>query len=141
LRRDLACAALGLALAAAYWAAAHQVPKSMLSDAVGADGVPKALAVILASFSTLIALRALLGRSHEMPQSKNHLRALGIAALGFVYVALAPLAGFLVSTMLLAGAGALYYGAPRTLGTLAFAAGSAGLLWLVFARMLGVALP
>jgi putative tricarboxylic transport membrane protein len=141
LRRDLACAALGLALAAAYWAAAHQVPKSMLSDAVGADGVPKALAVILASFSTLIALRALLGRAHEMPQSKNHLRALGIAALGFVYVALAPLAGFLVSTMLLAGAGALYYGAPRTLGTLAFAAGSAGLLWLVFARMLGVALP
>ena len=124
MRRDLACAALGLALAAAYWAAAHQLPKSMLSDAVGADGVPKALAVFLAVFSILIALRAL-----------------GIAALGGVYVAVAPLAGFLVSTTLLAGAAALYYGAPRTLGTLAFAAGSAGLLWLVFARMLSVALP
>ena len=69
------------------------------------------------------------------------MRALGIAALGFIYVAIAPLLGFLVSSTLLAGAAALYYGAPRSAGTLAFAAGSAGLLWLLFGYMLGIALP
>lgn len=141
MRRDLACAALGLALAGAYWAAARGLPTSMLSDAVGADGVPKALAALLALFSIWIAGKALFRKALPAERQENHLRALGIAALGFAYVAIAPLAGFLVSTTLLAGAAALYYGAPRRLGTLAFAAGSAGLLWLLFGYVLRIALP
>jgi hypothetical protein len=141
LRRDLACAALGLAIAGAYWALARELPESLLSDAVGAGGVPKALAVLLGVLSILIAARALLRRSADPPKPEDHLRALGIAALGFIYVAIAPLAGFLVSSALLAGAAALYYGAPRGAGALAFAAGSAGVLWLLFGYLLGIALP
>lgn len=141
MRRDLVCAALGLAFAGAYWAAARELPKSLLSDAVGADGVPKALALLLAIFSILIALRALLQKRRSPEERQDHVRALGIAALGFIYVAIAPLLGFLVSSTLLAGAAALYYGAPRSAGTLAFAAGSAGLLWLLFGYMLGIPLP
>ena len=113
----------------------------MLSDAVGADGVPRGLALLLAFFSILIAVRALLRRSGDSQKSENHLRALGIAVLGFVYLAIAPLAGYLVSSTLLAGAAALYYGAPRNVDTVAFATGSAALLWLVFGRVLGIPLP
>jgi putative tricarboxylic transport membrane protein len=140
LRRDLACAAIGLALAAAYWAAANALPTSFLSDAVGADGVPKGLALLLALFSVVIGARALL-RPSENPQHKNHLRALGIAALGFAYVAAAAFIGYLISIALLAGAAALYYGAPRRLGVALFAAGTAAVLWFVFGFTLRIGLP
>jgi putative tricarboxylic transport membrane protein len=140
LRRDLVCAAIGLALAGAYWAAANQLPTSFLSDAVGADGVPKALAVLLALFSLAIGVRALF-RPAEAPEKKNHLRALGIGALGFIYVALAPYLGYPICVALLAGAAALYYGAPRRPQVALFAAGTAAVLWLAFDALLGIPLP
>jgi hypothetical protein len=140
LRRDLACAAIGLTLAGAYWAAANALPTSFLSDAVGADGVPKGLALLLALFSLVIGARALV-RPAENLQDKNHLRALGIAALGFAYVVMAAFIGYLISITLLAGAAALYYGAPRRLGVVLFAAGTAAVLWLVFGFTLGIGLP
>ena len=72
MRRDLACAALGLAFAGAYWAAARGLPRSMLSDAVGADGVPRGLALLLALFSILIAMRALLRRSQPSVKPRKN---------------------------------------------------------------------
>ena len=140
MRRDLAFAAAGLALAAAYWWAANELPKSMLSDAVGADGVPKTLALALAALSILVGLRALL-RKDEAAPGAGSARALGIAVLGFLYVLLAPYVGYVVAITLLAAAAALYYGAPRKWTVGAFALGTAGVLWLVFGAMLGIALP
>lgn len=139
MRRDLACAALGLALAGAYWAAANALPESLLSDAVGADGVPKGLAVLLAVFSVLVALRAFSKKADS--EKQNHARALGIAALGALYVAAASFIGYLVSITLLAGGAALYYGAPRRFGMAAFALGTAALLWALFEGLLGIPLP
>lgn len=139
-RRELACAALGVALAAAYWAAADALPASFLSDEVGADGVPKALAVLLAALSLLIGVRAL-QRPGEAPPRRNHLRALGIAAIGFAYVAIVPYAGYLVSVALLAAAAALQYGAPRRADVAVFALGTAALLWAVFRVILAIRLP
>ena len=139
MRRDLVFAAAGLAFAAAYWWAASQLPTSMLSDAVGADGVPKGLAVALAAFSLLIAIR---GLRHAPPSDyQGHPRALGIAALGFVYVVLAPYTGYFIAITLLAAAAALYYGAPEKWTVGAFALGTAGILWLTFGAMLGIPLP
>jgi putative tricarboxylic transport membrane protein len=140
LRRDLAFAAAGLALAAAYWWAANQLPTSMLSDAVGADGVPKALAVALAALSILVGLRVALRKDGEAP-SASSARALGIAALGFLYVLLAPYIGYFMAITLLTAAAAVYYGAPRKWTVGAFALGTAGILWLMFGAMLGIPLP
>lgn len=140
MRRDLACAALGLALAAAYWAAAGAVPVSLLADEVGAGGIPRVLAALLAAFSLGIALRALT-RPGNIRSPENHFKALGIAALGFAYVALAPLIGYPIATTLLAGSAAYYYGARRPAGVALFALGSAALLWLVFGELLGIPLP
>lgn len=109
----------------------------MLSDNVGADGVPKGLAVALAVFSILIALRR---KPAEGPAALQP-RALGVAALGFAYVALAPLIGYVVAITLLTGAAALYYGAPRRWTIGAFALGTAAILWATFGWMLGIPLP
>jgi hypothetical protein len=135
-RRSHACAAAGLTLAAAYWLAADALPRSALADSVGADGVPKLLAFLLAGLSLLIAARP---DNTEEPQAKP-LKALGVAGLGFVYVAMLPLTGYLVGAGLLAAASALYYGA-RGRVVLLFSICTALLLWLVFAKALGVALP
>ena len=139
MRRDLACAALGLALAAAYWAAADALPESLLADAVGADGVPKGLAVLLAVFSLLIGVKGF--SKKQAPEKENHVRPLGIAAFGFVYVAAAAFIGYLISVALLAGGAALYYGAPRRFGVALFALGTAALLWALFAGLLGIPMP
>ena len=137
MRRNVAFGAAGLALAVAYWFAADALPTSLLADNVGAGGVPKGIAVALALFSIAAAFsRIPPGDAHANP-----LKALGIAALGFAYVAVAPLIGYFISVALLAGAAALYYGAPRRAGVAVFALGTAAILWATFGRMLGIPLP
>jgi hypothetical protein len=133
-RRSHACAAAGLALAAAYWLAADALPRSALADAVGADGVPKLLALVLAALSLLI------GFTKDAESQPASLRSLGVAGLGFACVALLPFTGYLVGAGLLAAGSALYYGARGRM-VLVFSIGTALLLWLVFAKTLGVALP
>ena len=142
MRRDLACAVSGLALALAAWLAARALPTSLLSDGVGADGVPKLLAGALAAVSLWIGTRALLRRAGAADEpAARHLRALGVAALGFAYAACAPFLGYPLALALLLGAAALYYGASARPQTALFAVAGAFVLWLVFARMLGVAMP
>jgi putative tricarboxylic transport membrane protein len=138
--RDLVLAALGLALAAAYWARAAALPDSLLSDDFGADGLPRALAVLLAVLSTAIGMRAL-WKTVVVPGKENHPRALGVAGMGVGYALLAPWLGYPLAVMLLAGAGAFYYGARGRVKVALFALGSAALLWFMFAYVLHVAMP
>jgi hypothetical protein len=137
LRRDHVLAALGLALAGACWLAADALPVSLLSDEVGAGGVPKALALVLALLSAGIAFSP----PSRTPAKEDHFKALGIAALGFGYVVIAPLVGYFLAIVLLAGGAALYYGARRPAGVALFALGSAALLWAAFGALLGIPLP
>ena len=150
LARDIACALLGWALALAFWLGAARLPRSMLSDAFGADGLPKGLALALAGVSTLIVVRALwlqhrgqtpIFRGEENGGLTPHLKALGIVAIGFGYVLLAPWIGFLPAVAVLILATTLYYGAAPRPMAFAMAVVGAVVLWLIFARMLGVSMP
>jgi putative tricarboxylic transport membrane protein len=143
-RRDLACAALGLALAGAYYAAADALPRSLLADGVGADGVPKLLAAALAALSVAIGARSLVAAPQAGDATRGlagRLRALGVAGLGVAFVALAPALGYPLAAALLLFTAARYYGAPFGLPLVIYAVAAAAALWLVFARGLGVALP
>lgn len=131
---------LGIALAVAYWVAAGALPQSFLSDAVGADGLPKAYAVVLAVLSALIAAHAW-WRKPAGGERERHARALGVAGLGAVYAALAAFIGYTVSVILITGAAAWYYGARRPLAVGVFAIASGAFLWFMFAYVLGVAMP
>lgn len=144
MRRDLVCAALGLALAGAYYAAADALPASLIADAVGAGGIPKLLAATLGVLCLLLGARSLVAAAPAAGAATafgEHLRALGVAALGFAYVAAAPFLGYPLALALLVAAAALYYGAQPRVPVLVYAVGCAALLWLVFARVLGVAMP
>jgi len=142
MRRELACAIFGLGLAAAMWYAADAIPRSALADAVGADGVPKRLAAALALVSLWIAARALLWRSAP-PASPAvfHPRALAIPAIAGACVLAMPWIGYPLSLALLLAAAAEFYGAPSRARSLAFAVAAAAVLWFVFGRLLGLALP
>jgi putative tricarboxylic transport membrane protein len=140
LRRDFVCAALGLALAVVYWIAANALPQSFLSDAVGADGLPKAYAVVLAVLSGLIAAQAF-WRKPAASEDRQHFRALGIAALGFLYTVGAAFVGYTVSVIVVTGVAAWYYGARRPLTVGVFAIASGAFLWFMFAYVLNVAMP
>ena len=134
MRRSLACAAAGLVLAAAYWLAADALPRSALADEVGADGVPKLLAAMLAVLSLVVCF------SRDAKEPPASPKSLGVAGLGFLYAAIVSFTGYLVAAALLAAGAAFYYGA-RGRNVMPFAVGTSVLLWLVFAKALGVALP
>jgi putative tricarboxylic transport membrane protein len=150
LARDLACAALGWIVAAAMWLGASRLQRSLLSDEFGADGLPRGLALVLAAVSTLIAVRALWQYRrrapshgiHEVePAAGSHAKALGIVAIGFGYVLLAPWLGYVAAAFLLIAATTIYYGARPEPALLAISFGGAVVLWSVFAKVLSVSMP
>ena len=146
--RDLACAALGWAIAAAVWIGASRLQRSLLSDDFGADGMPRGLAIALAVVSTLIGVRALWKPkpgtdpgTDEPGSVLAHARALGVVALGFGYVLLAPWSGYLPAAFLLLAAATLYYGARPSVTLFAVSAAGAFTLWWVFAKLLRISMP
>lgn len=141
MNRDLALGLAAVALAAAWFVAADGLPISMLSDAVGPGGVPKAVALVMGGAGSLLALGALRGKRamDDLPRPA-HGRALGLLAILVIYVVLVPLLGYVVAIGVLAAAVAAYAGA-RGPGVAAFGAGAAALLWLSFVQALGVAFP
>jgi len=139
---ELILAALIAALAAAYWRAADEVPRSLLRDAVGADGLPKLLAIGLAICAIALAARALWHRDgHAGLPLRAHLRPLGIPAIGAGYVVLAPIIGYPAAVAALIAAAIFYFGARAPASIAASAILGAAALWLVFAKALGVAMP
>ena len=143
--RDLACAALGWALGIALWIGASRLPRSMLSDEFGADGIPRGLALLMVAVATLIAVRAFFARRPAEPVEPVplavHARAFGIIALGFAYVLLAPFLGYLPTAAVLIVATAVYYGTRFNLSLVLVAVVGAAFLWWMFAKMLSVSMP
>ena len=142
-RGDLGLGLGALVLAGAWYVQAAAIEDSLLSDAVGAGGVPKVLAVVMGTVGALLALRALLGygAAAAVRPAAAHAKAAGLLGLLVAYVLLVPLLGFALTVGLFAAAVALYAGAPRRPAVLGFGAGLAALFWLGFVKLLGVAFP
>ncbi len=140
---------IALVLAAIYYAAASDLPISMLSDKVGDDGVPKALAVALALVGAIQIVRALLSwrSAAENPPSgavrglRPHLAALGLLLIAVAYVAVTPYLGYLPATAALIYAVAAYAGQAHSLRLAAISLGGGFVLWLSFAKLLGIGMP
>jgi hypothetical protein len=142
--RDLTLGLGAIALAAAYWAAAAALPTSLLSDEVGADGVPRLLAMALAILGGLHVVGTLLRRAPAAPASDGvhpHLHAAGMLAIGIGYVAVMPIAGYPLSIAVLIFAAAWYAGLRPSPQLAAISAGGALLFWLTFVKLLGISMP
>jgi len=136
-----------IVLAAAYWAAADQIPVSLLSDAVGADGVPKVLAVALAICGALLLLTTRLKRqpaeapSSDRDEKRAHLRAAGLLAGLVAYIFLLPVLGYPLAIALLIAAVAIYGGTRIRPSVAAVAVAGSALFWVFFVKILGIGMP
>jgi hypothetical protein len=146
-RTDFAVGAGAIVLAAAYLLLAGRIPESLLSDTVGAAGMPRTVGWALAAVGLLLCVRSVFGRASPPADEETtagvrpHLRAIGLLAILFGYVLLAPWLGYAVATGLLLAAAAAYAGAPRTRNLLLVPALAAVLFWFLFVQAFGIAMP
>ena len=152
MRSNLITGILLLVFSVIFWLGADTIPKSRLSGSVGADGLPKMLAVTLGVLSigfiaqTLLTARMagpVIGHKREAKSADHarHLRAIGMIAIGAVYVVVIPYLGYIVSIALLLLSVALYNGKRPSLGLFLFAALGSIVFYLLFVRVLDVPLP
>ena len=149
-RRELVLGCATLALAAGYYAMATRIPQSGIADAIGAQGLPKAYASILALLSIVLIGRALRARRTAVEAARpandgrpRHvgLRTAGMLVVGALYVALVPWLGYIVSIAGLIVSTIALQGGRVDRRTAAIAVGGALLLWLLFVRVLGIPHP
>jgi hypothetical protein len=136
------CGAFGLAIALVYYAFADALPVSLLSDEIGAGGVPKSLAIGLGLCSVLLIGRAAMtGGAPIRFDGLTHARALGITAIGAAYIAVTPLIGYAPGAALLIIGTALYFGTRLNPRLIVVGVVGGVLLWALFVRMLGIPMP
>ena len=143
---------------AGYLVVTSQIQESMLSDAVGAGGVPTALGWALAALGLIVCVRSLIFRTPKpdiavaasaegddaetTPEGlRPHLLALGLLAILVTYVVITPYLGYIASTTLLIAASAWFCGMPlsRSLLIISFVGGLG--LWVMFDPMLSTPMP
>jgi putative tricarboxylic transport membrane protein len=149
--RDTAVALGLMAIAGLYWLGADQIRVSRLEGLVGAQAVPKGLAVSLAILSVLLiaqdlfrtrrAAGAIGGEEREVSGTHAHLRAAGMLLIGIGYLAVVGTIGYLPAVTLLVLATALYLGQGLSARLVLLAVGLAVLYYLIFVRLLGIPLP
>lgn len=151
MRATLAASGALLVLAVAYWLGADAIPKSSLGGAVGADGLPKLLAVVLGGLSIALAGQAVLearrkrasgpAETEGVPGWRMHAKALGVIVIGAGFVVVLPVLGYAVSVALLLMVIATYSGRPFGPGTVVFAVIGAAFFQVLFVHLLQVPLP
>lgn len=145
----------GIALGSGYLYVASGIQDSLLSDSVGAAGVPNALGWVMAALGALLCVRSVSFAKTEaaagavvMPAKAEpahtgmhpHLQALCLLAILVGYVVLAPYLGYMVTIALLVAAVARFGGAPLNRNMLLISAASGVGLWVVFAWLLGISM-
>jgi len=144
-RGDFALGVAAMLLAGAWLAGANRIPESLLSDAVGAAGLPRAVGWCLGFVGLLLCLRSLRSGATATKEGeaslRPHLRAVGLLAILFGYVLIAPWLGYALATGLLVAAGAAYAGAPRGRYLVVIPLAAAVVFWLLFVFAFGIPMP
>ena len=138
-----------LVLAGLYWLGADQIRVSRLEGIVGAQAVPKGLALSLAILSVLLLAQELwrsrraaaAGTETETPGTTAHLRAAGMLLLGAGYLVVVNTIGYVPAVALLVLATARFMGRPWSVELILLAVGGALLYYLLFDGLLGIPLP
>jgi hypothetical protein len=146
-----------LAVASLYWLEADKIRITRLDGPVGAPGVPKALAYALGALAIVLILRSVvsvfLSRRTALADAattksktgsekmREHVRALGMLAIGVAYLLVIQTLGYTISVMFLILTVSLYIGAPFNVRTLLVSLGGGVLFYLLFVKFLGIPLP
>jgi hypothetical protein len=145
MKKDLVGSAILLVVAALYYVASTQISSSALEDQVGPRALPSAIALLLAIVSLVIGMRALIfAPAHvtgEKDAEASWPRALGILAIGGLYIPVATVVGYWPALLLLLVAVPIYEGMRLSWRLGAVAVGGATFFWLLFSYVLGVQQP
>jgi putative tricarboxylic transport membrane protein len=148
-QRDRLTAVLTVVFAASYVSVARGIEDSLLSDAVGAGGVPQGVGLAMGAAAVALFVKSFRGPAKAgsdpaeaaEPWLPVLLRTGGLVAILLLYALLLPLAGYVVAiSALMLASGWLAGAAFRP--TLWLCAGLGGpLLWTLFDRLLQVRMP
>jgi len=145
MRKELAGSAILLVVAVLYYAASTQIPASTLEDQIGPRALPAVLALLLGAVALAIGVRAMLSApalaAGEKDAEAPWPRALGMLAIGALYIPAASVLGYWPALALLLIAVPLYEGLKPSWRVLAVALGGATFFWLLFGYVLGVQQP
>jgi hypothetical protein len=161
LNRDLGLGSATLALAIGYYLLTAQIPESQLADAVGPQGLPRIYAYVLGGLSLILIVKSArdwgFGIRNSSIESRNSappspeprvpspqsrlLRALGVIAIGAVYIVAVPWLGYIVSLAALIGATTYYQGGGANRRVAIVSISGALLFWLLFVAVLGIQHP
>ena len=152
-RREMVLGCATLAIAAGYYLMAIRIPHSDIADVIGAQGLPKTYAALLAVLSIILIGRATLARRTAVaaeprtiavdPSAPRHVgwRTFGMLMNGALYVALVPRLGYILSIAGLIASTIYFQGGDLNRRSMAVAVGGALLLWLLFVRILHIPHP
>ena len=138
------------ALAGSYSYGATKIPTSMLSDSVGAGGLPFELGVFVAGLGVLLAVKsAIIVFAARRPLDDvddsiapgAHLKGLALLVIGVAYVLLAPIIGYLFALLALIGSTALLAGARLGWRFFLICLSMAATLTLIFVTVMGTLQP
>ncbi len=151
---NLSASIFGILISSAYIWQARAIEDSLLSDEVGAGGVPAGVGLVMLAASIALLFKALLAHAKASRQAtapaegeaadsagRPHRMAFGLLAILAAYVLLLPWAGYIVSMGLLAAGVALFAGARMAPVLAAFALAIGPLLWFLFEYLLQVRMP
>ena len=151
-RREIVLGCGTLAIAAGYYLLAVRIPSSDIADVIGAQGLPKTYAALLALLSIILIGRALLAhrtaaapdpRAISVEVTPRHVgwRMFGMLLNGALYVALVTRLGYILSIAGLIASTIYFQGGELNRRSAAVAIGGALLLWLLFVRLLHIPHP
>jgi len=139
-----------MGLAYGYYRMADALPRSLLSDEVGADGFPKLLAICLVVFSAVLVLMGAFTRpsigakeARKKAATERHaaLKAAGMLLLGVAYLLVVPWVGYPVAAGLLIGAVLLFQRESPSLRLVITACLGGIFFWVFFALTLKIPMP
>ena len=154
-RKDLIGAGIALALAGAYWIGATHIHKSsLIGKGVGADALPRGLAVALAVLSViLIAQNVMQRRKGSLPEDARaspeklaearhkHLRALGMFVIGLAFLLVVGFTGYIPAIFAMICLTAVYNGRPMSWRIAGIAALLTVVLYVLFDIVLHIPMP
>jgi putative tricarboxylic transport membrane protein len=154
-RRDLIGAGIALALAGAYWIGAGHIHKSsLIGKGVGADALPRGLAITLAVLAVILVLQTVLQRRRGLlPEDapatrealaearRKHLRAAGMFLIGVGFLLAVGYVGYVPAIFAMICVTAVYNGRPMSWRLAAIAAGLTATLYVLFDVILKIPMP
>ena len=148
--RDIVAGLLLIALGVVYYRSADALPRSLISDRVGAAGFPKLLAVVLIIFSGILILQAIIRiMAHQIEEKRENTeknrrdfaQAAGMLGLGVGYLVIVTRVGYMLGIALLLGAALRYQKEPLSARLLLTALLGGVFFWAFFVFALKTPMP